>query len=406
MKLKSIKKTVQVPHERDGITHMVTRTVTERVPVVPADWDSRALKAVSSLVLGLTLVAVAWSTVSIGELLGGGVGFAAAVVFDVAWAAVLIVEWMARFDPAKRTFARKLGWVLVAVTMGAIGLHGVLAGSWALAVVGALVSLVAKLLWLTVFRFVDKDLSEDDRQWVAAEISRANAQMAIAGVRRQAARAEARAAAELLAAERERAAWSGLDVPQAPVLAPVDVPELLAAGADPRPVTAAEDAAQRLVEAAARQRAIASTPDADAADHDRARRSLAEAAATYMTVAPPAEPEPVHEPLQYAAGSGADSRADMTPSQVTGPDGADDARPDSEDDREEYRVPPQAPPSLAAGVRELRAAKVDDPAVMAARLSALMGRDVPLASVKREIRRAKAAEQKAAGREDGTGAYL
>jgi len=179
-----------VEHTVDGITHTINQPYTQRVPVLPPDWDSRAIKAASALVLALTVVAIVWSTVSIGQLLQGGAGYAAAVLFDVSWLTVLILEWLGRFDPAKRKFARNMGFVLVGATAGAIFWDGMLRGSTALAVVGAAVSVIAKLLWMAIFKHVDKPLSDEDRQWVDAEISKANAKLAVAGVRRRVAAAE------------------------------------------------------------------------------------------------------------------------------------------------------------------------------------------------------------------------
>ncbi|MFJ7154639.1 hypothetical protein ACIQUQ_06845 [Streptomyces sp. NPDC101118] len=186
----------------DGTTNVVPETYTVRTPKLPRDKDALALAGVSGLVLALTLVAIVWSTYSIGQLLGGGVGYAAGTVFDVAWLAVLVLEWLARFDPAKRQFPRKVGWALALVAAAAIFLEGQLAGSWEMAVVGAAVSIVAKVLWWAVFKHIDRDLSEPDAAWVAAEMSKANAKLAIAGARRQAAKAEVAARLELLAAER------------------------------------------------------------------------------------------------------------------------------------------------------------------------------------------------------------
>ncbi|WP_392968175.1 hypothetical protein [Streptomyces sp. LN245] len=202
MKFRTETRRRTVEHTVDGITHLVSKPYSEKVPVLPADWDARAIKAASGLVLALTVVAIVWSTVSIGRLLNGGAGYAAAVVFDISWLTVLILEWLGRFDPAKREFARNMGFVLVAVTAGAIFWHGMLVGSTALAVVGAAVSVVAKALWMAIFKHVEKPLSDEDRQWVDAEISKANAKLAVAGVRRRVAVAEVQARAELLAAER------------------------------------------------------------------------------------------------------------------------------------------------------------------------------------------------------------
>lgn len=202
MKFRTETRRKAVEHTVDGITHTINKPYKQRVPVLPADWDSRAIKAASALVLVLTLVAIVWSTVSIGELLQGGAGYAAAVLFDVSWLTVLILEWLGRFDPAKREFARNMGFVLVGITAGAIFWHGWLLDSIALAVVGAAVSVIAKALWMAIFKHVDKPLSDEDRQWVDAEISKANAKLAVAGVRRRVAVAEVQARAEILAAER------------------------------------------------------------------------------------------------------------------------------------------------------------------------------------------------------------
>ncbi|MGW7128851.1 hypothetical protein ACWGIA_11025 [Streptomyces bobili] len=197
-----------VPHTIDGVTHDVPEHYAVAIPVLPRDWDRVALRAAASLVLALTLVSVIWSTYSIGVLLGRGIGFAAAVVFDLAWMVNILLEWLSRFDPAKRGFSKRLGWALLAATMGAILWHGLSLGSPALGVVGAGVSLFAKTLWFGVMRFIDRDLSEADAAWVQQEMSRANAALAVADVRRQVARAEDRAAAELLAAENLRARLS------------------------------------------------------------------------------------------------------------------------------------------------------------------------------------------------------
>ncbi|MCX5588173.1 hypothetical protein [Streptomyces erythrochromogenes] len=211
MKFLTETRTRLVPRTIDGVTHDVPEPYTVRTPKVPMDKDRLALIGVSGLVLVLTLVAIVWSTYSIGQLLGGGPGYAAGTVFDVAWLAVLVLEWMARFDPAKREFPRKVGWGLALVAAAAIFLEGQLAGGWQMALVGAAVSIVAKVLWWAVFKHIDKDLAPGDAAWVAAEMSKANAKLAIAGARRQAAKAEVTARLELLAAEQALGEIAGLD---------------------------------------------------------------------------------------------------------------------------------------------------------------------------------------------------
>ena len=187
------------PHTRDGITVPVKHKLP--MPAMPRDWDRAALRAVTAIVLVLTVGVVTWSTWTIGQLLGGGVGYVVAPIFDAAWAVCLLLEWMSRFDPAKRKFPRLLGWGLLVLTMGALFWHGAIHHSWSMAVVGAAVSLVGKALWWGVQTHIDRELSEEDQQWVTAQISEANAQMAVASVRRQAARVRHQAAAEILAME-------------------------------------------------------------------------------------------------------------------------------------------------------------------------------------------------------------
>ncbi|MCZ4088478.1 hypothetical protein, partial [Streptomyces antarcticus] len=203
LRFKNIVKTVQAEVTRDGTTHTYDKNVTSRIPMAPRNWDVVGIRAAASVVLGLTAVAVVWSTVSIGALLEGGVGYAAAGLFDAAWITCIILEVLARYDRDKRKFARVLGYILVAATMGAIFWHGWVAGSIPLAVVGAAVSAVAKVLWLGVLKFIDRDLGPADAAWLEGENSKAALMMARAQVQRQVARAEAGVIGELLAIEHQ-----------------------------------------------------------------------------------------------------------------------------------------------------------------------------------------------------------
>ncbi|MEU9617257.1 hypothetical protein AB0D56_37955, partial [Streptomyces sp. NPDC048209] len=188
-------------------THPVTgepimRPEEYRVPVLPRDWDRIALRGAVALALLLTLVSIVWSTYSIGELLKGGIGYAAATIFDVAWVICLLLEWLSRYEPDKRRFPRTLGWGLLAATMAAIGAHGVLMlHSGAAAVVGGGVSLFAKILWLGVFRQVERELNPDDLALVESHKSAAYRELALASTRRQVGQVRQYAALEQLAFE-------------------------------------------------------------------------------------------------------------------------------------------------------------------------------------------------------------
>lgn len=188
----------------DGRTHQVEETYEEKIPVLPRDWDTVATKVGVGLVGLLTLISIVWSTVSIGSMLGGGIGFLAALLFDVSWAVCLILEWKSRFNSKKRAFPRNLGWILLAVTMFFIGWHGVVEENVPLAIVGSCVSLFAKVLWLGIMKHVDRELDPDHQQWVNKVISEANARLAVAQVLRQVTMAEDQAVALKLAIEASR----------------------------------------------------------------------------------------------------------------------------------------------------------------------------------------------------------
>ncbi|MCK9904278.1 hypothetical protein CC117_00740 [Parafrankia colletiae] len=192
-------------HTVDGVTAPVARTRRIAVPVLPRDWDALAVRAVVGLVLALTLVSITWSTVSIAHLLDGTwTAYLAASVFDLAWCAALGMAYLVRFRPDRRKVVDRVGWALLAVTVTAIGLEGYQSGGIAMACIGASVSIAAKALWWTLGHATRPELTADDAQWVAAQISNASAQLAVASVRRQVARAQDRAAAELLAMEASR----------------------------------------------------------------------------------------------------------------------------------------------------------------------------------------------------------
>lgn len=190
--------TRQVPgtHTINGITEPVMREERVTVPAPPRDWDAIALRAVTGVVVILTLISVIWSTVSIAHLLGGGwAATLAAVVFDAAWITNLGMAYLVRHDPDRRAAVDRSGWVLVTVTVTAIGVEGWQTGGTAPACAGSAVSLIAKGLWRELDRATRTALADDDRQWLAARRSRLAAQRALLAVEGQLAREQARVAA-------------------------------------------------------------------------------------------------------------------------------------------------------------------------------------------------------------------
>lgn len=147
-------------------------------------------------------------------------------------------------------------------------------------------------------------------------------------------------------------------------------------------VSAEQDDVERDAEALALYRAVMSTPGAPEADRTGAAEALADASR--------------REPIARPANTSPLVKRAATEEVASGGGSAD-------------RVPEQRPPSINAGVAEMRAAGIEDPEVMTARLSALRRSPVSLASVKREVRRQTKAEREAAERaaaERQTGQYL
>lgn len=283
MKFRSKTEKYTEPYTRDGRTVQVPRTREIPEPVMPRNWDRIAVRVVVGLVVVLTLAAITWSTWSIGELLHGGPGYLAAGVFDLAWGVCILLTYLGRFDAEKREFSDRLGWALLIATMGLIFWHGMERGSVSMAVGGAAVSLFAKVLWLGVMKHTNRELSPEDQAWVKGEISSANAKMAVADARRQAAQIEQRAALQLLAMERERAAVSDAFGLPHPDSAPATAPGAVApgqGGADatvtgapapaalPAAVPTADLAAIVAAVLAAQGGASATAPGADATAHD------------------------------------------------------------------------------------------------------------------------------------------
>lgn len=204
MKFRMVREQYTTEHSIDGVTAPVTKTRTARVPVLPRDVDAILTKGALGMALLLTAASIAWSTYAIGSLLGATVGYIAAGVFDAAWLTCLALEYLARYDKDRRTLPRNLGWMLLAGTMAAIGVHGYQTGGIPVAIVGAAVSAFAKVLWHAVLRQLSPELSDEDRQWLSVQSSKAHTKAAVATVQRTAARIEGRAALELLAIERDR----------------------------------------------------------------------------------------------------------------------------------------------------------------------------------------------------------
>lgn len=224
---------------------------------VPRDWDRIVLGAVAAGTALILALAIAWSTAAIGDLLAlGGVfapiAYGVACVFNLSWILCMGLEWLARYEPAKAAAPRKAGYAALAVDMTAVCLDGIRSGDKtgaAVGIIGAAVSLIAKLVWSLAIRHTAQPLTPRDQQWVTQRQGAAGAELAMAVVNRQLLRSRAHLAAHRAALALDPAAdWSDPDPDRptgqsAPLSAEVDtaIRAALATmpGASPEDVSAA-----------------------------------------------------------------------------------------------------------------------------------------------------------------------
>jgi len=208
MKTRRLTRERLVPHTLDGKTRMVPDEEVIEVPLPPRDWDQVALNTVTVIVTLLVTACVVWSTVSIGDLLSKAVvapaAYGAAAVFDLAWIALMIIEWLARYTPKRGTKARRGGWAALAVAMGAVGTHGWLFGDPAIGIVGAVVSGLAKGTWTILLDYQATPLDKRTAAWLEQELAEAGAELSRVPVRRRVNRARSLVEAERLALEAAR----------------------------------------------------------------------------------------------------------------------------------------------------------------------------------------------------------
>ncbi|XUM01245.1 protein transporter Sec31 [Streptomyces venezuelae ATCC 10712] len=190
-----------VPHTIDGETKLVTEPYDVEVPLSPRDWDHIVLTGALAIVaVGLAIVIV-WSTSSIGDLLvrtnvSDVIAYAAATGFSLGWIVCMALEWLARYDPARVRRPRAAGHVFLAADMAAVCVHGWLADSFTVGIIGAVLSGGAKALYTLVLDHQAAPLDSRTQQWVTIKRGEIGSRLALGAARRQLTREESRAAAE------------------------------------------------------------------------------------------------------------------------------------------------------------------------------------------------------------------
>ncbi|WP_228974983.1 protein transporter Sec31 [Streptomyces sp. DH12] len=214
-----------VPHTIDGRTTLVNDPVDITIPAPPHDWDTTIRRGVDILLVLMLTAAIVWSTASIGSLLDRRVdelpAYAAAACFDAAWIACMALEWLARYDPKRAAPPRRAGHVALLLAMAAIAAEHVIDDQWAVGLVGAAVSLIAKALWTLRLQHTALPLGTRDQQWVDQQRAELQARRALGLVRRELAGMEETAA---LTTGHRTSASPDADA-EAPHDAPADTPD-------------------------------------------------------------------------------------------------------------------------------------------------------------------------------------
>ncbi|MFF7837579.1 hypothetical protein ACFZC6_01895 [Streptomyces ossamyceticus] len=174
---------------RNGRTHYVEEPA-KLPPLTPDEIIMRAVGAATAVVV---LGALIWSTVSVGAMLAAvapaWAAYMIAAIFDLTWIVAMATEYILRFEPGRQKVPKAIGWLALAISMGAIFTHGALLDLPWIGAFGALVSALAKGLWWLLMFATTRRLDKDTQAWLTLELGEVHArraeQMAVAKVERE-----------------------------------------------------------------------------------------------------------------------------------------------------------------------------------------------------------------------------
>ncbi|NGO73981.1 hypothetical protein, partial [Streptomyces boncukensis] len=175
VRYKKVRRTRLVETTFNGETRTTRQTYYEWEPAPPRNLDALYLRAVITIAVLLTLIAVVWSTTAIGRLLGGLVpgheatGYLAACAFEVPWVVCLMIQWLLRYEPDRARAVSRAGWVGLAIVVTAVVVDGAHLDMVEVGIIGAFVSVVAKGLWWVIFRLFRVELGEDAAGWLQSK---------------------------------------------------------------------------------------------------------------------------------------------------------------------------------------------------------------------------------------------
>lgn len=219
MKTRQVTRSRTVTDHIDGEDVTYDEAYTESVPKIPFNLDSLLRKALFVVAILMTAGTIVWGTVAIGSMLSVLVpqwaAYMVAGVFDLAWAACLVAEYLNRFDAEKAQNPRDAGVAALIISMGAITWHGHLTGEILVGVVGACASLVSKGVWFIAMQTVVVKLDKGHQMLLRKRQQDAGLKLALAQSRRDQAITEAKAARLLTALEYGRGPVHTVHVDQA-----------------------------------------------------------------------------------------------------------------------------------------------------------------------------------------------
>lgn len=178
-----------VPHTVDGHTTLVEEEYTVEVPTLPTDWDHIVDKGARAATITAFIISIIWTATSIGELLDrtvpAPVAYGAAILFDVGWIYCSAMEWLARHHPRRARLPRRASYLFLTIAMAAVAAHGFTDATIAVGIIGAVISAIAKGMWIIYMRQQAAPLDKLTQQVVDRRDTEERARRALAQINRR-----------------------------------------------------------------------------------------------------------------------------------------------------------------------------------------------------------------------------
>lgn len=136
------------------------------------------------LPIALITLAVIWTLVAVGGLLDtqapAWVAYSAGALFDLVWVSAMLHERAHRRSASQSRTPTVLGWLLLAVSVAAVLVHGLLATTVPIAVIGAVIPVLGKLTLQMAMSTAAVRISDDAQRKVDLVRSRGRDAIAVA----------------------------------------------------------------------------------------------------------------------------------------------------------------------------------------------------------------------------------